>query len=110
MDAYNANPSSMKAMIESFANQDYKNKLCILGDMLELGSYSNKEHNKILELCKRLKLESLFVGKEFSKLSEESFKNISDLKEFIKQHPIKKKRILLKGSRGIGLEKLIEYL
>ena len=95
MDAYNANPSSMKAMLESFANQDYKNKLCILGDMLEFGSYSDKEHNKILELCKRLNLESLFVGEKFRKSSKESFKNISDLKKFIKQHPIKNKRILL---------------
>ena len=110
MDAYNANPSSMKAMLESFAKQDYKNKLCILGDMLELGNYSNKEHNKIIELCKKLNLDSLFVGEEFSKSSKESFKNISDLKEFIKQHPINNKKILLKGSRGIRLEKLIEYL
>ena len=78
--------------------------------MLELGNYSNKEHNKIIELCKKLNLDSLFVGEEFSKSSKESFKNISDLKEFIKQHPINNKKILLKGSRGIRLEKLIEYL
>jgi len=110
MDAYNANPSSMKAMLDSFSKQDYKNKLCILGDMLEMGSFSNKEHARIVKTCQKLKLETLFVGKEFMKLSNKAFRNIAELKRFIKKHPIKNKTILLKGSRGISLEKLINSL
>ena len=110
MDAYNANPSSMKAMLDSFSKQNYKEKLCILGDMLEMGKFSNEEHNKIITYCKKLKLETLFVGKEFSKISNIAFKNISTIKHFIKCNPIKNKTILLKGSRGIGLEKLTDYL
>ena len=110
MDAYNANPSSMKAMLYSFAKQDYDNKLCILGDMLELGDYSIKEHANILKLCDSLQLESLFVGKEFHKLNNESFKDTSSLEEHIKTNPIKNKTILLKGSRGIGLEQLVDVL
>ena len=110
MDAYNANPSSMKAMLISFAKQNYKNKLCILGDMLELGEHSHKEHNEVLKLCKKLALESIFVGEEFSKSTNNAFKNISALKKIIKQSPIINKTILLKGSRGISLEKLVIYL
>ena len=109
MDAYNANPSSMKAMLYSFSKQDYKNKLCILGDMLELGEYSKKEHDNI-KICRKLELECLFVGDEFSKSSDKAFKNISHLEAFNKNNPIKNKTILLKGSRGIGLEKLINSL
>ena len=110
MDAYNANPSSMQAMLYSFAKQNYNEKLCILGDMFELGSYSSKEHANILKLCKKLKLECFFVGKEFSKLKKSSFKDTSSLISFIKKNPIKNKTILLKGSRSMRLEKLIDYL
>lgn len=110
MDAYNANPSSMAAMLDSFAKQDYKNKLCILGDMLEMGKFSNQEHTKIIKYCQRLELEVLFVGKEFSKTSNKAFKDLANLKNFIKLNPIKNKTVLLKGSRGIGLEKLVGYL
>ena len=110
MDAYNANPSSMKAMIHSFAKQNYTNKLCILGDMLEMGDFANKEHAKIIKLCQKLKLDAIFVGEEFSILTNKAFKNLTDLKQFIKQNSIKNKTILLKGSRGIKLEELVSYL
>ena len=110
MDAYNANPSSMKAMLNSFAQQKYKNKLCVLGDMLEMGNCSNKEHATIIETCHKLELETIFVGQEFNKLSNKAFKNIADLKSFIKKHPIQNKTILLKGSRGLSLEKLVDSL
>ena len=110
MDAYNSNPSSMAAMLDSFSKQEYKNKLCILGDMLEMGKFSNQEHTKIIKHCQKLELEVLFVGKEFSKISNEAFKDLDSLKSFIKINPIKNKTILLKGSRRIGLEKLVSYL
>ena len=110
LDAYNANPSSMKAMITSFSKQDYTNKLCILGDMLELGEYTIKEHSAILDLIDTLNLEIILIGKEFSKISNKAFKDRNAFEIFLKSNPIKNKTILLKGSRGISLEKLTNYL
>ena len=110
MDAYNANPSSMKAMIESFAKQNYNNKLCILGDMLEMGDYANKEHAKIIAICQKLNIDTIFVGNEFSKLTNKAFNNLIDIKKFLQQNSIKDKTILLKGSRSIKLEELVAYL
>ena len=110
LDAYNANPSSMKAMLNSFANQQYKDKLCILGDMLELGEESNKEHLEIITLTNELELDCIFVGEIFHSLTKNSFKNKRELVKYIQKNNIHKKTILLKGSRGIGLEQLIENL
>jgi len=110
MDAYNANPSSMTAMLTSFAQQDYQNKLCILGDMLELGDFSNEQHIKIVKLCQKLKIETLFVGREFYRINKNAFQNLNELEKFIKEKPIKNKTILLKGSRSISLEELVSYL
>ena len=110
LDAYNANPSSMKAMLSSFANQEYKNKLCILGDMLELGGDSNKEHLDIMKLTNQLELDCIFVGKIFHSLTKNSFKNKQGLVKHIQENNIHKRTILLKGSRGIGLEQLIKNL
>jgi UDP-N-acetylmuramoyl-tripeptide--D-alanyl-D-alanine ligase len=110
LDAYNANPSSMKAMLSSFANQQYNNKLCILGDMLELGGESNKEHLDIIKLTNQLELDCIFVGEIFHSLTKNSFKNKRELVKYIQENNIHKKTILLKGSRGIGLEQLIENL
>ena len=110
LDAYNANPSSMKAMLNSFANQQYKNKLCILGDMLELGRESKKEHLDIIKLTNELKLECIFVGEIFNSLTKNGFKTRNELAKKIHRKNIYNKTILLKGSRGIGLEKLTEIL
>ena len=110
LDAYNANPSSMKAMLNSFANQQYKNKLCILGDMLELGLESKKEHLNIIKLTNEMKLECIFVGEIFHSITKNSFKNKQELIKHIERNNIHKKTILLKGSRGIGLEQLIKTL
>ena len=110
LDAYNANPSSMKAMLNSFANQQYKDKLCILGDMLELGEESNKEHLEIIKLTNELELDCIFVGEIFHSLTKNSFKNKQELVKYIQGNNIHKRTILLKGSRGIGLEQLIKNL
>ena len=110
LDAYNANPSSMKAMLNSFANQQYKNKICILGDMLELGVRAEKEHQEIITLTNKLELDCLFVGKIFNSLTENGFKNKTEIIKYLKGKNIHEKTILLKGSRGIGLEQLIENL
>ena len=110
LDAYNANPSSMKVMLRSFSEQDCNNKICILGDMLELGKYSKKEHQEITSLCKHLNLHCYFIGEEFQKVNNHAFKNRQDFEEKIQKETITGKTLLLKGSRGIGLEKLVKYL
>jgi len=111
LDAYNANPSSMKSMIESFAKMENKNKICVLGDMLELGSYAEIEHKKIIQLTKKLNLEIILVGEEFSKITtENTYKDIEELGLHLTKNHLKNKTILLKGSRRIRLEKLVEQL
>jgi len=97
-------------MLNSFAKQQYKNKLCILGDMHELGIEENKEHQNIIKLTKELELDCLFVGEIFSNLTENSFKNKREIIKYLQEKSIHKKTILLKGSRRIGLEQLIETL
>lgn len=110
VDCYNANPSSMKSAIESFAKIEHENKLLILGDMLELGDESKMEHQTILELVKSLQLKNLTVGPIFKNIQNTGFENTSSLLDFIKANPIENHLILLKGSRGIALEKAIDWL
>jgi len=97
-------------MIKSFAKNNYKSKLVILGDMLELGKYATSEHNRILKLCQKLKLDHILVGEEFSKINNKSYKNKNDLIKFLIKKPLYNKTILLKGSRSIGLEELVSSL
>ena len=78
--------------------------------MLELGEDSKKEHKAILELTKKLSLEAIFVGEEFSKVCSEAYEKTSVLAGKISNTSIKNKTILLKGSRGIALEKLVDLL
>jgi len=106
LDSYNANPSSMKAMLISFAKQNYLNKICILGDMLELGIHSKREHLKIVNLTKELNLETIYIGNEFSLIYKNAFQSKKEFERFLKSNPIQNKTILLKGSRRIGLEEL----
>ena len=111
LDAYNANPSSMYEMINSFSKIQKKNKICILGDMAELGEYSKKEHLNLIHLLENLKINCLFVGNEFSKLnSTSSFVDVENLINYIKEKQIKDSTILVKGSRSIKLEKVIKVL
>ena len=110
LDAYNANPSSMEAMLKSFSEQKKIEKICIIGDMLELGRHSTIEHQKILKLCIQLKIKSFFIGKEFKKINKSSFINKKAFVEFLKTNKIINKTILIKGSRGVALESLVEYL
>jgi UDP-N-acetylmuramoyl-tripeptide--D-alanyl-D-alanine ligase len=109
LDAYNANPSSMSAMLCSFAEQKYENKICILGDMLELGDYAKDEHTKIVNLCKKLSLECYFIGIEFNRVTKNSFISTDDFEKYLNNKPLVKKTILLKGSRGIELERLVPF-
>ncbi|MBA3705692.1 MAG: UDP-N-acetylmuramoyl-tripeptide--D-alanyl-D-alanine ligase [Bacteroidetes bacterium] len=115
LDAYNANPSSMSAAIENFANMDQASKMVILGDMLELGDESEKEHNIIVNLLKQKNItNALLVGNYFMKVGKainaKTFSNSNEVVEFLKQYPVKNTTILIKGSRGIKLEKVVEAL
>jgi len=111
LDAYNANPSSMSSMIDSFAELNKANKLCILGEMRELGSYSEEEHELLVQKMKSLNIESIFVGKEFENTTNSnSFKNTEGLINNLLKFQLKNRTILIKGSRGIALEKLIKFL
>ncbi len=113
LDAYNANPSSMKVAIENFAEVEASEKMLILGDMLELGEESEKEHANIVSLLEQLNFKNaILVGKEFGivKSQYEKFTTTSELIEFLKVSELKSKTILVKGSRGIALEQAVEYL
>jgi UDP-N-acetylmuramoyl-tripeptide--D-alanyl-D-alanine ligase len=110
VDCYNANPSSMASALSSFVEMQHPNKLLILGDMLELGEDSLAEHQKILDFLKENQLQFVTVGPIFKSLSNAGFENTATLKAFIENNPIKDHLILLKGSRGIALEQVLEQL
>lgn len=111
LDAYNANPTSMATALENFAQLGGgKPKLAILGDMLELGGVSRSEHAAIAALVDRLGLEACFVGAEFMRATDgtpaRAFPDVDAALEALRNAPPVGHLILLKGSRGIHLEKL----
>jgi UDP-N-acetylmuramoyl-tripeptide--D-alanyl-D-alanine ligase len=116
MDAYNANPSSMKVALENFWLIETLNKILVLGDMLELGEDSHKEHKHIIELIQQKGFENfILVGKEFmaaaeGKMSNVIFEDSIKAAEYIKQKAPLNTYMLIKGSRGIKMEKVLEAL
>ena len=112
MDAYNANPTSTRLALENFNEIDHKNKIVILGDMFELGEDTEHEHQNIVNLCDTLNLNRcIFVGKHYGKTSaEEKYLTVEYLKECITTTPLEKGYILIKGSRGMSLEQLLECI
>ena len=115
MDAYNANPTSMQAALRNFANICGEQHLLILGDMRELGSASEEEHHNILNLMKELGFkEAYLVGQNFCAYNDNAdwriFDNVEELRQYIENHCIEGKSILVKGSRGIMLEKVLPLL
>ncbi|MBI1837443.1 MAG: UDP-N-acetylmuramoyl-tripeptide--D-alanyl-D-alanine ligase [Flavobacteriia bacterium] len=111
LDCYNANPSSMFNAIESFSLIENKDKVAILGDMLELGDESVLEHQKIINQINSLQINTFYVGPIFKKILNTSncFENRELAIEYFKNNPLNNMLILLKGSRGIGLEKLDDF-
>lgn len=114
-DSYNANPTSMMAAIDSFFELKTNKKILILGDMLELGDKSEEEHLRVLEVLKSLKPgKILLVGSTFQKISDgtdfKSFHDVEKLREHLKAEPLKGSLILIKGSRGMTLEKIYDLL
>ena len=117
VDCYNANPSSMAAAIENMRSETAKSKLLILGDMLELGEWSGEEHRRILETALSIEqAEIITVGKHFREAAYslaaevKCFDNTAALGDYLSLNTLRSRTILLKGSRGIALEKIIEKL
>lgn len=113
LDAYNANPSSMEAAIETFEQLDAKNKVILLGDMFELGDTSAKEHTLIAERLSSLEGYEIYVaGKQFcaasSPLHLNCFETTSELVDFLKEKDYSNTWFLVKGSRGMKMEQVLD--
>ncbi len=114
LDAYNANPSSMKLAIDSFMKIS-GSKILILADMFELGQYSNNEHLEIIEQLEKNNIKAYFVGEKFYSLKKQSnfllfFKNKKDLIKELSINKIKEKNILIKGSRIMKMELILNHI
>ncbi|MFT7900731.1 UDP-N-acetylmuramoyl-tripeptide--D-alanyl-D-alanine ligase [Tenacibaculum ascidiaceicola] len=112
LDAYNANPTSMKAALESFSKLETNNKTIVLGDMFELGAYSSKEHQSIVNLIEELDLDQAFlVGENFYKTitKHKKFKDFYEFEGYIKNNQIESSTVLIKGSRGMALERAVAF-
>jgi len=114
LDAYNANPSSMKVALENFNNLTGGPKIAFLGDMFELGKTATTEHQKIADLANDLDLEKVFlVGENFYRTNtpQRKFKDYKALALFLsKENLPANSNMLIKGSRGMALERLLELL
>jgi UDP-N-acetylmuramoyl-tripeptide--D-alanyl-D-alanine ligase len=114
LDAYNANPNSMTAAITNFAGYRSDNKLLLLGDMFELGEYSESEHQKLVGQLKENGFKNvILIGNEFYKSHGhefQKFRTTAECREYLKSRNLKGFTILIKGSRGMTLETLQEVL
>lgn len=115
LDAYNANPSSMATALLNFVQLDAEHKIAILGDMFELGNEGAKEHKLIIESLLPTNIHVYFVGKHFykEKIVNPRFKfyeNFESFAEAFRHQHIEKATILIKGSRGMALERTLELL
>lgn len=116
LDAYNANPSSMTAAITNFIQLEKENKIAILGDMFELGNESLSEHKKIVELLENQKsIQTYFIGKDFYSNRINSnhlhfFEDFNSFSKFIEVNKPINNLLIIKGSRGMALEKTLTFL
>ena len=109
-DCYNANPTSTMESLISFNQIESSQKLVILGDMLELGSASELEHQAIIDYLENTSLKTILVGTCYQKTNSgfTTFKDTLELIPFLKQKGLENSLVLLKGSRGIKLEMLLK--
>lgn len=110
MDAYNANPSSMKAAVENFAAINAPQKVLLLGAMKELGEDSEKEHQALADLLQQRHWKAVvLVGPEFSRVNHPYIfmENAADAKRWLEQQGLENTHILVKGSRSVGMEKVL---
>jgi UDP-N-acetylmuramoyl-tripeptide--D-alanyl-D-alanine ligase len=116
LDAYNANPSSMKVALENFIQLENKDKIAIIGDMFELGKESEEEHKLIVDFVLENKnLKCIFIGNDFYKNQKENtnfefFETFENFIHFLNKNKIENKTILIKGSRGMALERSLDFL
>lgn len=116
LDAYNANPTSMQAALENLSNLSNHNNIAILGDMFELGTNAALEHQKIAEMVLGMNINRVYlIGENFNKSSVNSpriklYKTFDDIKSDIHNLPLDNSTILIKASRGMALERLLDFL
>jgi UDP-N-acetylmuramoyl-tripeptide--D-alanyl-D-alanine ligase len=116
LDAYNANPSSMLVALENFIQLDKKDKVIIIGDMFELGEESLEEHKSIIDYLKNIEeIECFFIGNDFhsNKIEKENFnfyKDFESFTAFLKENYFSNKMLLIKGSRGMALERTLDFI
>ena len=114
LDAYNSNPTSLNEAIISFAESEFINPWLILGDMLELGDYSMDEHQIIIEKVNNNGFTNVvLIGEDFYNTKGNSFikfKTVDESRNYLSANKIKNANILVKGSRGMKLEKLLDML
>jgi UDP-N-acetylmuramoyl-tripeptide--D-alanyl-D-alanine ligase len=115
LDAYNANPTNVDASVRNFASLEINNKYVILGDMLELGNYSESEHEKIIGLLQDHSFDKIIlVGNIYISLKVPDkflqFRDVNELKNWLENNNIVNSNVLIKGSRGIQLEKVVGLL
>ncbi|MGY0391883.1 UDP-N-acetylmuramoyl-tripeptide--D-alanyl-D-alanine ligase [Bizionia sp. KMM 8389] len=116
LDAYNANPSSMKVALTHFSNQDAPNKIAILGDMFELGQEAKKEHQTIVDLACQLPIDKIyFLGENFNLTTSDNpkcsfFSSFKAFKDASNNLASNNTLILIKGSRGMALERILDII
>lgn len=112
LDAYNANPSSMKLAIENFAKMEGSNKILVLGAMAELGEDSIEEHKAVLsEIQKYAWKDVLLVGGDFAKIEHpyHQFSSSAEAGEWLRKNKVEQSYLLIKGSRSTQMEKAVEF-
>jgi len=113
LDAYNANPTSMWAALENFNLMEAPNKALIIGDMFELGQTAAEEHQAIADLATGLDFSTVYlVGENFfgTTTTLNTYRSFDDLKQHLAKNPLPKGTLLIKGSRGMALERVLELL
>ncbi|MCK5441408.1 MAG: UDP-N-acetylmuramoyl-tripeptide--D-alanyl-D-alanine ligase [Maribacter sp.] len=114
LDAYNANPTSMEVALENFSTLSSERKFAFLGDMFELGKTAANEHQKIADLASRLDFEKVFlIGENFDKTDTylKKFMTFKDVASFLGENPLPPNcSVIIKGSRGMVLERLVDLL
>ncbi|WP_077406967.1 UDP-N-acetylmuramoyl-tripeptide--D-alanyl-D-alanine ligase [Cellulophaga omnivescoria] len=114
LDAYNANPTSMAAALDNFNGIQATHKIVFLGDMFELGTTAATEHQYIADKACKMNFTSTFlIGENFAKVKTkaEQLASFDHLKEYLKKHPLQpNSNLLIKGSRGMALERILDLL
>jgi UDP-N-acetylmuramoyl-tripeptide--D-alanyl-D-alanine ligase len=116
LDAYNANPSSMAVALENFLQLDKPNKVAILGDMFELGAESLDEHRELISSLENTTgVRFFFIGKDFftnriEKADFTFYETFDELSADLERNPVADSTVLIKGSRGMALERVLEFL